>query len=353
MTALRTLVVCPGRGSYDRAALGQLTRPSSPRTDGAREVLERCDAHRAALGRKTVSELDGADAYRSTLHVAGENASLLTFACGLADLADLSRERFDIVGVTGNSMGFYTALAASGALSLDDAITLVETMGAYQTGNVIGGQVLYPMTAARTWRTDPARRQVVEQALQRVRDAGHVAEWSIELGGFAVLGADTAGVKALLEALPPDVRGDRTFPIQLPLHSAFHTSLMADTSARALQELGGLGFQAPDVPLVDGRGFVFRPHWADPRALRDYTLGHQVVAPFDFTTAVHTALQHCAPDLVVALGPGNALGGPLARILVEAGWRGIQSRADFDAVQASDHPMLLSFGVTKQREHLV
>ncbi|MCB9674628.1 MAG: ACP S-malonyltransferase [Alphaproteobacteria bacterium] len=344
----RALIVCPGRGSYDRAALGQLV----DRSEAARAVVERCDAFRAAAGRPTISELDAAEAYRTTLHVAGENASLLTFACGLADLADLDRTAYEVVGVTGNSMGFYTALAASGALSLDDAIALVETMGQYQAGNVIGGQILYPMTDA-DWRTDPARRAVVEKALQDVRDAGHVAEWSIELGGFAVLGADRAGVKALMEALPPDVRGDRTFPVQLPLHSAFHTSLMAGTSEAAFRDVGGLGFRAPDVPLVDGRGWVFRPRWADPTGLRDYTLGHQVVAMFDFTTAVHTALEHTAPDVVIALGPGNALGGPLARILVEFGWQGVQSRADFDALQASDAPALLSFGVTQQRKQLV
>ena len=343
----RALIVCPGRGSYDRAGLGQLRDRSPP----AQAIGDACDAHRVTHDRKPVSELDGAEAYRSSLHVAGENASLLTFACGLADLAELA-DRYTIVGVTGNSMGFYTALAASGALSLTDAVALVDTMGAYQTRNVIGGQVLYPMTDAN-WRTDPTKRARVDAVLETVRALGHTAEWSIELGGYAVLGADKLGVKALMEHLPSDVRGARTFPIQLPMHSAFHTSLMAATSERAFTDLAGLGFGAPTLPLVDGRGHVFRPEWADPTALRDYTLGHQVVRPFDFTTAVHTALQHCAPDVVIALGPGNALGGPLARILVETGWRGVASRADFDAAQASEEPMLLSFGVRKQRERLV
>jgi len=344
----RALIVCPGRGSYDRSSLGSL----QDRSPAAAQILQRCDAYRSSMGRKTITELDTAESYRSTLHVAGENASLLTFAAGLADLAELDTDRYEVVGVTGNSMGFYTALAASGALTLDQAIELVETMGAYQAGNVIGGQILYPMTNSN-WQTDATRRAVVEGALQAVRDQGHTAEWSIELGGFAVLGADKPGVKALMASLPPDSRGSRTFPIQLPLHSAFHTPLMGPTSKQAFIDLAGLDFSAPSTPLVDGRGYVFRPRWADPAALRDYTLGHQVVETFDFTKAVHTALQHTAPDLVIALGPGNALGGPLARILVEAGWRGIVDRPGFDAIQASEEPMLLSFGVSKQRQQLV
>ena len=72
----------------------------------------------------------------------------------------------------------------------------------------------------------------------------------------------------------------------------------------------------------------------------------------DFTTAVRTALRHCGADVVIALGPGNSLGGPLARILVSEGWGGIQDRAALDTRQQSD-PLLLSFGVTLQRRALV
>lgn len=343
---MRALIVCPGRGSYERTSLGSLKN----RSDAANLVLDACDAHRTRAGRPPVRELDAADAYKSSLHVAGEHASLLTFACGMADLAELS-ERFRVVGVLGNSMGFYTALAASGALPLADAVALVDTMGVYQEGNVLGGQVLHPISDEE-WRADPARRAGVDEVLASIVAEGHVAEWSIDLGGYAVLGGDAAGVKALLERLPKETRGGRTFPVQLPLHSAFHTSLMQATSARAFDELGGLGWRAPDVPLIDGRGYVFRPRWADPGALRDYTLGHQVVRPFDFTKAVHTALHHCAPDVVVALGPGNALGGPLARTLVAAHWRNVRTRDAFEQAQKSS-PILLSFGVPEQRDLLV
>lgn len=343
---MRTLIVCPGRGSYDRAGLGQL----QDRSEAARAVIARCDAWRASVGEPTISELDAAEAYRTTLHVAGEHASLLTFACSLADLADLDLERHEIVGVTGNSMGFYTALAAAGALSLDDAIRLVDTMGRYQRGNVLGGQLLYPVCDEQ-WRADPQRLAAVEGALEAARAAGYGAWWSIRLGGHAVLGADREGLRALMANLPPIETPTRTFPLQLPLHSAFHTPLMAGTSERARAELHDLAFRAPDVPLIDGRGHVFRPRWTDPVALADYTLGHQVVEAYDLTVAVRAALHHCAPDRVVVLGPGNSLGGPLARILVGDGWGGVRDRGGFDARQAAD-PLLLSFGLPPQRRLL-
>ena len=339
----RALLVCPGRGSYERAALGSL----ADRSPAATAVIDAADALRSRLGRPTLRSIDTTP-WKTSLHVAGEHASLLTATCSLADLADLDRHRYDLVGVCGNSMGWYTALGASGALPLDDMLTLIETMGSYQAGNVLGGQILYPV-CDDAWRPDPTLEAAVEAALAAARAEGHGAWWSIRLGGHAVLGADEGGLKALANHLPKLDKGARTFPMQLPLHSAFHTPLLQETSERACAELGGLAFRAPDLPLADGRGYVFRPTWASPDDLWSYTLGHQVVAPYDFTASVQAALAWTAPDVVIALGPGNPLGGPLARILVQAGWSGLRSKEDFEARQASNEPVLLSFGVKAQR----
>ena len=343
MTARPALLVCPGRGSYDRASLGGL----AGRSPAARAVIDACDAWRADHGRPTVSALDSAPSFRSREHVAGENASLLTFAAALADLADLDQDRYEIVGVAGNSMGFYTALAASEALSLEAAIRLVDTMGTWQEGNVIGGQLLYPLSDG-LGPPDPTRLALVEAAVVACG-----AAWSIRLGSYAVLGADEAGCAALTAALPPITRGERTFPARLPLHSAFHTPWMAATRDRAVVELGDLPFRAPAVPLVDGQAQVWRPRWADPSALRDYTLDTQVVEPYDFTTSIRTALRHTGAEVVIVLGPGNSLGAPLASVLVAEGWRGVRSREAFDAAQAGSYPLLLSFGVSAQRSKLV
>lgn len=343
----RALIVCPGRGSYGRGTLGIL----QDRSPGATAVIDACDAWREAHGRPLLRHLDAEPTFRGAFHVAGEHASLLTFAASLADLAELDRERFQVVGVVGNSLGWYTALVAAGALDVQDGIALVDTMGAYQAEGVIGGQVMTALVD-ETGLPDPALRAAVEDALRQVRADGGAAWWSIDLGSHAVLGADAAGMKGLEQHLPTLSRGERSFPVRLPLHSAFHTPLLEATRARAARDLASLGFRAPVVPLIDGRGVVFRPGWADPALLRDYTLGHQIVAPFHFATALRTALQHTAPDVVVLLGPGNSLGGPVSRLLTWEGWGGVRSRADLDARQASD-PLLLSFGVRLQRERLV
>jgi [acyl-carrier-protein] S-malonyltransferase len=75
-------------------------------------MVAQLDAYRARLGQPTISALDGADKYSPSLHMPGDNASLLIYACALADFAAIDRDRFEVVAVTGNSMGWYLALLA-------------------------------------------------------------------------------------------------------------------------------------------------------------------------------------------------------------------------------------------------
>ncbi len=340
MSRLRVLVLCPGRGSYQRDQLGSLAGLHSP-------ALAAFDAWRAAHGRPTVTQLDAADRFSPRLHIAGEHASALTAAASLADLDQLDPDKVDVVAACGNSMGWYTALGFAGALPLDACARLVDTMGWWQAREehgVVGGQLVYPLVDAH-WRLDPALVDAVESAVQQIPDLS----WSIRLGGQAVLGGTDDALNAAKDRLPPQSQGGLDFPLRLPLHSAFHTPLMAATADRAQAELADLPWQAPRIPLVDGRGMPWRPRWADPGALRDYTLGHQVTEAFDFTTMVATALGDHGPDAVLLPGPGGNLGGAVAQVMIQRGWQGLRSKADFVARQQGDRPVLISMARPEQR----
>jgi [acyl-carrier-protein] S-malonyltransferase len=347
---LRAVIVCPGRGSYGRAQLGSLLSSaagthSNQRPAHARariEIIAALDRFRAGLGRPALTELDGAAEYAPRLHVAGEHASLLTFACTAADLAAIDRDRIDVVGVTGNSMGFYTALHAAGALELLEAARLVETLGAYQAGRVIGGQLVYPLVDD-DWRPSPPLHAAAAEALRL--PGVHV---SIRLGGAIVLGADDAGLARAADTLPPLERGGLRYPLRLPLHSAFHTPLMAETSARARADLADLAIRSPSITLIAGDGTVFRP-WADPAAILRYTLGPQITEPFDLERAIGTAVGELGPDAVVLPGPGDNLGGAIAQILIGRRWRGLRDRRDFLEAQAGERPIVLGMSRPAQR----
>jgi len=291
--------------------------------------------------------MDAADKYRSALHVKGENASILTAGATLADLDQVDSSKVQTVGVIGNSMGWYTALGVSGALPLEHAAHLIETLAQYQAGNIQGGQIIYPCVDVQ-WRLDRELLALVEGVVAEIPDL----HWSIRLGGQAVLGGTEEALSLATEHLGALERGKHTFPLRLPMHSAFHTPLMGDTAERAWAELADLDWRAPDVPLVDGTGRVWRPHHADPDGIRDYTLGAQLTDAFQLTTCIRTALRTLAPDAVLLPGPGSNLGSAVAQTMISEGWQGLTCQDDFIARQKTD-PVLISMRWPDQRSRVV
>ncbi len=305
------------------------------------EWVERAEGLRARYGLAALRELDSQERFDPRTHLRPANAAPLIWLVSMFD-AERSLEHGSCVAVCGNSMGWYTALAVAGALDFDDGFRLVQEMALLQEEAAPegGGQVLYP-TVGEDWRVDPARVESVRAAL--AGSAGEASR-SIELGGYAVLAGSQAGVRHLLRALPPLELGRNRYPFQLLQHGPYHTPLCENVARRAGETLSGLDWRRPRTSLVDGRGRRFTPWSADVGALRDYTLGEQVVVPFDFTLALRLLLGEYAPDELLLPGPGNSLGGVCGQVLVQLGWRGVRSKSEFEALQASERALVRTLG---------
>jgi [acyl-carrier-protein] S-malonyltransferase len=336
----RAVLILPGRGTYNKAELGYLARHHRPRAD----LIAGFDAQRAAAGQQTVSALDGAKKFNLSHYSRGDIASGLIAASALADVAALAAD-MEIVAVTGNSMGWYLALAAGGAVTPQDGFHIVNTMGTLMQAHLIGGQVVYPWMGS-DWRTDAARKAALLETVAQIdAQPGQVLRLSIDLGGMLVLAGDAAGLAAFEKAVP---QIDGRFPMRLAGHAGFHTELQAPVAALGRAALKDVPFGQPKVPLIDGRGAIWWPGATDPGVLRDYTLGHQVTETYDFTAAIRMAAREFAPDLFIVTGPGGTLGGAVAQSLVACGWRGMASKADFERVQG-EAPLLVSMGRADQR----
>jgi malonyl CoA-acyl carrier protein transacylase len=337
----RAALFCPGRGSYTEKSLRSLDAADAAARD---EALARADARRRELGLGPLRELDAAAKFDPAVHLDPLNASALIYVNTWLD-ARRAREEHELVVVGGNSMGWYSALAVAGSLSFDDGFRLVQTMALLQKeqqARAGGGQVIHPVVDD-DWRASAERAGAVERALAT---SNGEAFRSIDLGGYVVLAGSEAGLRHVLAALPKVKLGANQYPFRLVQHGAYHTPLLQGVADAARARLGGaagsLSFRQPHTPLVDGAGRVHSPWSADPDALRDYTFGAQVTTRYDFTTSVRVALREHAPERIVLPGPGNTLGAVCAQVAIGEGWRGLSSKAAFEALQASADPLLVS-----------
>lgn len=336
------IVVAPGRGTYGKGELGSIARLHGQRFADA---IAGFDAERRDRGQPTVTELDGADRFSVATHMRGDVAAPLIYTATALDYLSIDREAYDIAATLGNSMGWYSALALGGAVSIADGFRIANAMGLNSQTHGPGGQILMQVVDD-DWRPVPGLRDTLLDLVAAIdaRD-DHSLALSIDLAGMLVLAGNEDGLAALLAEAPPTPGRD---PLRLAGHGPFHTPLMAGSSQKAKAELPPSLFARPALPMVDGRGHIWRRFSSDPLQMWDYSFGHQILAPYDFALSVQVAVKEFAPQAIILPGPGDTLGGAIAQALIGIEWQGMKSKADFMARQASD-PILLSMGRTEQR----
>ena len=328
----RAAVAFPGRGAYGPASLGSL-----PATH---DWVRRADALRREAGLPALSELDAADRFTPAVHLRATNAWPLTFVASLLD-AERIADDHEVVVVVAASTGWYTALAASGALGFDDAFRLVQSMALAADEPLPDGaepaELVYALTSD-SWDRDEARDAALNRALAEDDDAYR----AIELGSHTVVAGTAGAIDRLAGTLPQVTVGGRSFPLRLASGDAWHTPLRTSAADAARARLGTLAWERPNVTLLDGRGVRWTPWATDPAALERETLTGLADAPYDFARAFRVAIREYAPDAILLPGPGTTLGSACAQLIVADGYRGIRTRADFEAAQVGPNPILLS-----------
>jgi len=336
MNKKRVVIICPGRGSYTRETSSYLENSLSYLT----EYLSDFDKKRLELKLQSISELDQ-EPFRAKTHMVGLNASPLIYACSLSDYLFINKDKFEIVAVCGNSMGWYTALALGGALTIQNGYDLIQTMGNLTQHKGDGGQIIYPIINDE-WMIDDEKKKYLFSEIKKYNL--HI---SIYLGGYVVIGGAQESLNKILKSLPKEDK----YPFQIPYHSAFHTPLLNSITQLAMDGVGREIFNKPSLPLIDGDGVIWSPWSSSLSELYRYTLNHQVINTYNFSSSVNVAIKEFCPDHLILLGPGNSLGGPVAQALIEQKWNNLKSKADFIDSQQED-PFVLSMGIMDQKQLL-
>lgn len=341
MSKKTAVVICPGRGTYNKTELGYLHQHHANKIDFIKSI----DNYRTKQNQPSIWELDGRSEYSTKEHIPGENSASLIYACAYADFLDINQNEIEILAVTGNSMGWYLACVCAGALNIANGTHVINTMGSQMKERLIGGQIIYP-EVDENWIFSQELSDLIDAKMDEINQNGEVVFNSIFFGGLRVIGGTDNGLRQLMKALP--LREER-YPFKLMGNAAFHTPLLTETSLKARQELREGLFQAPQLPLIDGRGKIWMPYSTDVTQLWEYTLGPQVDQTYNFTKSIEVAVKEFAPDYLIITGPGMTLGGAVAQVLINKNLKPFTNKEEFKKLQTSS-PFIISMAESEQRK---
>jgi [acyl-carrier-protein] S-malonyltransferase len=307
---MKCAFVFPGQGSQ---AVG-MGRDLAEAFPAAREIFEEVDdALKQKLSRLMFEGPE--DELRLT-----ENAQPGLMAVSMAVAAVLERDCNVKIAdkaafVAGHSLGEYSALAASGALRLDDASRLLKLRGQSMQKAVPVGEGA--MAALLGLELDAAQEVAEEASEIGVCDCAND-----NAPGQVVVSGATAAVERAVEIAAG--RGARR-SIMLPVSAPFHCAMLQPAADIMEEALAKTAIEAPLVPLVAN---VTAERVEDPEEVRRL-LVEQVTAMVRWRESV-LYMKENGVDTLVEAGAGKVLSGLTRRIDRDMTAKSLQGPADFD-----------------------
>lgn len=218
--------------------------------------------------------------------------------------------------VAGHSLGEYSALVASGVLTLSQAAPLVRFRAqAMQDAVPVGMGAMAAILGMDATK-------VIAICAEVTRTYGQTSPEVVEAVNFndpgqTVIAGSKAAVEQACLALK-SLGAKRALP--LPVSAPFHSSLMKPAALKLKSKLETTAFATPQIPVVNNVDVVVQQ---DADRLRD-ALYRQAFGPVRWVECVH-ALRARGLSTLVECGPGKVLAGMTKRIAPE-----MQGLAIFD-----------------------
>ena len=308
-------IIFPGQGSQS-VGMGRELASQYPE---AREVFEAVDD---ALGEKLSAVIWNGPDEELTLT---ENAQPALMAVSLATFRVLESQGFNLSihadYVAGHSLGEYSALAASGALTLTDTAKLLRIRGkAMQQAVPVG-------VGAMAALLGPDFDTVVEIAAEASTDEEICSAANDNAPGQVVISGSAAAVARAID-LAKEAGAKRA--VELPVSAPFHCSLMSPAADAMRDALADVEISAPQIPIVTN---VTAVSCSDPEEIRS-RLVEQVTGSVRWRESVEWLCLNNVTELV-EVGSGKVLTGLARRINSELVASAINDAEDVDAFIAS------------------
>lgn len=207
--------------------------------------------------------------------------------------------------LAGHSLGEYSALVASGVLTLAQAAPLVRFRAqAMQDAVPVGVGAMAAILGMEAAR-------VMEGCAETVRTFGPNTSEVVEAVNFndplqTVIAGSKAAVEKACEILKAN--GAKR-ALSLPVSAPFHSSLMQPAAEKLKEKLAGIEFSAPQIPVINNIDVAIE---TDVDRIRS-ALYRQASGPVRWVECVQ-ALKARGLTTLIECGPGKVLAGMVKRI---------------------------------------
>lgn len=225
------------------------------------------------------------------------------FVTSLAALEMLKTEQPDVVAAcqrcAGLSLGEYTALVFSGALSFAEGLRVVQRRGeAMQAAADAAATGMVSILLL-----EPEQVEAICQDATNGEAQVQIANYLCP--GNLVVSGNQAGCRKAVELA--EAGGGRTVP--LAVAGAFHTDYMKPALEPLREALANVSIASPRIPVFSN---VDAQSHSDPDEIREL-LVQQVVSPVRWEDSLRRMLE-AGTDAFYEIGPGKVLRGLLKRI---------------------------------------
>ena len=284
--------VFPGQGSQS-VGMGKDLFEAFPES---RELFERADKALAFSLSKLCFEGPEEELKVTT------NTQPALLVTALAALAALQKQGASFQAVAGHSLGAYTALAAAGVLSFEDAVKLVRKRGELmeEAGKGRGTMAVILMLD----------EDKVAQACREASSAGVVEPANVNCPGQIVISGEKAAIAAACEKAKA-LGAKRA--MELPVSGPFHSSLMKPAADKFRQALEQVAFTAPRISYYSD---IEPVEMKDPAQIKE-SLVRQLMAPVQWIKTIEKMGQDGYTSFV-EVGPGKVLSGLIQKIKKDA-----------------------------------
>ncbi len=257
-----------------------------------------------------------------------ENAQPAIMTASMAIIRILEQEaRLDLARharlVAGHSLGEYTALAATGALTLADAARLLKLRGrAMQQAVPVGEGAMSALLGAEIEVAEQASREAVENAPEAESNPVCVVANDNAPGQVVISGTKAAVARAGEIAKAKGVKRVMALVVSAP----FHCSLMQPAAEKMREALAQVTIRPPAAPIIAN---VTAAELSEPETIRRL-LVEQVTGRVRWRESV-SRFRGFGVDRTVEVGGNKVLTGMVKRIDRDLQTVTLDSAADIEA----------------------